>query len=522
MVAHVVPVRRVLAIAATTLVAACVFTSLKVTPLRTAPGAAADSVESPVKAHLVDGATAVFPSGVIIRADSIRPRAGRGMLFDLTLRDSSLVDAIPLDRVAAMESYSTQANVAATLLVSAIGMTATFVGGTLLAVAIFGSCPTVYADTGGALALQAETFSYSIAPRLEMPDLDRLYVRADPSGRVVLEVRNEALETHYINSLELIEVRHRAGEEVVPDGRNQPVALGGFVPVSGIRDRTGADQSDVLARADGRAFHSRPEVVAEAVTGDLEDHLDITTPLPPGDSAALVLRMRNSLLNTVLLYDVLLGGRGAQALDWIGRDLDSVGAMLQVAQWYASRMGMRVSVWERGAWRPAGRVPDTGPIAWREVAALVPVPRGQDSLRVRLSFVADNWRIDQVRVASAVRRPEQRRLMPEAVTAQDGRSDTAALAAVRTADDRYLTTGPGQHFTVTWEAGPASPSESRSFLLASRGYYVEWIRQAWLRHAAETPPGPPNDALLRRALAGWREQQPDFERRFEATRIPVR
>ena len=432
------------------------------------------------------------------------------------------MDWIQLDRVAAMESFSTRTNVPATLLVSTVGTAATVVGTVALLKALFGSCPTVYADTGGALALQAETFSYSIAPRLEMPDVDRLYVRPDSTGRVVIEVRNEALETHYINSLQLVEIRQRPGEEIVPDGRNQPAALSGLVGIASAHDRAGADRREELTLADGRAFHSQPQVVDSAARGELEDHLDITAPLPPGDSAAVVLRMRNSLLNTVLLYDVLLGGRGAQALDWIGRDLDSVGAMLQVAQWYASRMGMRVSVRERGQWRPAGRLPDSGPIAWRDVAAVVPVPRGEDSLRVRLSFVADNWRIDQVRVAFHVRRPEQRQLPPTAVTGSDGRPDSAALAAVREPDARYLTTGPGQRFTVTWEVGSATAGEPRSFLLASRGYYVEWIRQAWLRNAAPLPAGPPNDELLRRALADWREQQPQFERRFDATRIPVR
>jgi hypothetical protein len=461
----------------------------------------------------------VYGGEITIRADTVW---GHGVLYSLTLRESSLVEWVPLSRVAAMESFSTSVNVPASLITSVVGTGVVVAGTVALYKALFGSCPTIYADTGGALALQAETFSYSIAPRLEGPDLDRLYVRPDSSGRVVIEVRNEALETHYINSLQLVEVRHGTNEEIVPDGRNRPTALSGLVDVASARDRLGTDQREVLARADGRAFHSQPRVVDDAVQGALEDYLDITVPLPPGDSAALVLRMRNSLLNTVLLYDVLLGGRGVQALNWVGRDLDSVGAMLQVAQWYASRMGMRVSVRERGEWRAAGRLPDTGPIAWKDVAAVVPVPRGEDSLRIRLSFVADNWRIDRVRVAAVVRRPEQRRLAPASVTGPDDRPDSAALAAVRESDERYLSTGPGQRFTVTWEAGATAPGEERSFLLASRGYYIEWIRQAWLRNRPQTPPGPPSDELLRRAMAGWREQQPDFERRFEATRIPVR
>jgi hypothetical protein len=56
----------------------------------------------------------------------------------------------------------------------------------------------------------------------------------------------------------------------------------------------------------------------------------------------VVLRARNSLLNTVLLYDVMLGARGARALDWVGSDLERVGPALELGNWYATRMGMRV------------------------------------------------------------------------------------------------------------------------------------------------------------------------------------
>ena len=40
-----------------------------------------------------------------------------------------------------------------------------------------------------------------------------------------LDVRNEALETHYIDQLELLEVRHRADEVVIPAPRGTPLAV---------------------------------------------------------------------------------------------------------------------------------------------------------------------------------------------------------------------------------------------------------------------------------------------------------
>src|SRR4029078_7868450 len=91
--------------------------------------------------------------------------------------------------------------------------------------AIFGSCPTVYADTGTGAELQAEGFSYAIAPLLENRDVDPLHVRVDADDKIRLELRNEALETHFINHIELLAVRHAKDAVVIPDQASKLVAV---------------------------------------------------------------------------------------------------------------------------------------------------------------------------------------------------------------------------------------------------------------------------------------------------------
>ncbi|CAN5837116.1 hypothetical protein BH23GEM6_BH23GEM6_24230 [soil metagenome] len=111
--------------------------------------------------------------------------------------------------------------------------------------AIFGSCPTFYSGGEAEWTLEAEGFSYSIAPLFESRDVDRLSVLPDAAGRLQLEVRNEAMETHHINHLELLEIRHDADETVMPDPRTAPLAVRGLTPARRAVDRAGRD---VLAR----------------------------------------------------------------------------------------------------------------------------------------------------------------------------------------------------------------------------------------------------------------------------------
>ncbi len=139
------------------------------------------------------------------------------------------ITELPLDSVVGLESFRTSVDGAATVGLSLLATAGTIGLGVAIACAIdpkcFGSCPTYYSDSAGTPVLEAEGFSYSIAPLFESRDVDRLRARPTGDGTLRLEVRNEAFETHFINHLELLEATHAPGELVAPDPRGHPVAV---------------------------------------------------------------------------------------------------------------------------------------------------------------------------------------------------------------------------------------------------------------------------------------------------------
>jgi hypothetical protein len=486
---------------------------------------ASDSVAvlSYVKAHLLDGSTVVYRGGLVIVRDTVRSAViNAAYRYGLTLADSAPADALPLDSILGMESFQSSVNGFATFTatVSAIAGTSVVVG--LAAIAIFGSCPTFYSDSSGTPVLEAEGFSYSIAPLFEDRDVDRLRAQPGPAGELRLEVRNEALETHYINQLGLLDVHHARDELVVPDNMGRPLAIRRLVTPATARNRSGRDVLAELVGSRGFAFSTDSETIGRATPEDPNDYLDLAFAAPAGsDTVALVFRMRNSLLNTVLLYEEMLAAPGARALDWMGRELEDIGPAGRLGRWYAGHMGMRVALRDGIGLREVARIPDTGPIAWKDVAVLVPVPPG-DSLRLRLTFLADDWRIERVQLALDARRAVARALEPVALLDGDGRADTAALASVRAADERYLVTSPGQRFEVRFAAGPAPADSARTALVVSEGYYMEWLRASWLKGVHRPVTFQPSDTVLVEVLHRWLGERADFERRFAATRLPVR
>jgi predicted RNA-binding protein with TRAM domain len=481
---------------------------------------AAAFVVSPVRAHLADGSTIVFPRGFTLKGDTV---IGPGSRYAPGLSSRVSANSIVLDSVVGMETFETEPLVGKTFLVSTAATVVTMAGSIALLKAIFGSCPTFYSDSSGVPVLEAEGFSYSIAPLFEHRDVDRLRAVPTEEGVLSLEVRNEALETHYINHLELLEVRRALDEYVTPDNKDRPLALRGLHPPAAAIDRAGRDVMERIASADGELFGTDSTTLANARAGDLDDYIDLEIPNPGrADTVALVLRMRNSLLNTVLLYDQILGEPGARSLDWLARDIQRIAPAVEMGKWYSEHMGMRIAVRDGGTYTTIGRIGDSGPIAFHEVGFLVPVPRANagDNVHVRISFVADQWRIDQIQVATTYRRPSFRSVPASAIVTQDPSQGESALRDLREADERYVVTSPGQSFIVRFDVGKGDGSP-RTWLLASQGYYTEWVRGSWIKSASGQQFRATDQSLVA-ALNRWRSERSTLEQEFYSTRIATR
>jgi hypothetical protein len=231
--------------------------------------------------------------------------------------------------------------------------------------------------------------------------------------------------------------------------------------------------------------------------------------------------MRNSLLNTILFYDYMLARPGARSLDWMENDLGRIGPTVALGKWYNSKLGMRVSVKGPNGWTQVTKLSDYGPIAWRDVAAVIPVSASGDSMHVRIAFLADQWRIDRLAVATSVRRVPTRTIDASDVEGASGDHEQVALEAIHAADEDYLQTSPRQRFTVSFDVGHGRTGQQRTFLLVSQGYYTEWVRGGWLTGRRDTTAFKPEDATLLRALHSWRAEKDSMETQFYRSRIPV-
>ena len=280
---HVSAVRRALwlvILPAALVASGCIHNFWRTVAVRVAlPDTGTVAIKTPLKVHLTDGRTVVFRAGASIDRRAI---TGTGDAYPMlgSAADATKTSRVPLDSIVGVETFESRKLGAQTFVVSAAATAVTAAAAALttaaLLVAIFGSCPTVYADTGASAVLQAEGFSYAIAPLLEQRDLDPLRVRPDSHGVIRLELRNEALETHYINNLELISVRHCARRaRDTRSGRPTGCRLGNSTVCRGARPRRTRCGERARRRRTATCSCRRQKTVDAARVGDLDDWIDI-------------------------------------------------------------------------------------------------------------------------------------------------------------------------------------------------------------------------------------------------------
>ena len=482
-------------------------------------------IKTPAKAHLKDGGVVLFPDGFRVEGDLLK---GNGEKYDLTRQSRTVVHQVPVEDVAALEYYDKELRSGTSTAASAgfvAGTLAVGAGVVLLIKVIFGSCPTVY-SVDSTPALEAELFSHSVGRRFEVDDLDRLTGVSLRDGGYRLRVANEALETHYINQLVLEAVDHPPGTRAYPSPEGDVVIFGGDAAFTA-QSRRGEDVTAVLAARDGVAYRTDPALTRELTHEITEDWVELTVPLSADARTkrpVLALRLRNTLMATVLFYDVMLKAQGIRALEWLGSDTLNPLYAWRVSRWFDRHYSLWVQVWDRNRFITAANVNPTGPIAWHDVAVELPPVRGPEA-RIRLSFLPDNWMVDWAGVGFGTVRPLAVRTIPAVrVDGLPGERTEQILASLRDKDDDYLITSPGESHSLFFPAEAPAPGTERTCFIRSRGFYIEWLRPDWFRDGgsvtAASPFEPGDEAVIQTARL-WLQKKDDLERRFAETKIPL-
>ncbi len=498
------------------------------------------AVTAPAKVYLTDGTIVVFRLGFKVEGDQV---VGMGAVYPPTLsvgaaekKKIALPSAqkIPLIRVAAANTYLDSRETASDIGSFILGLSGLGLwGGSIYCLACpkccFGSCPTVYDDSSGKPVFEAELFSYSVSKLLEAADIDVLDSPYPANGVLRLRVTNEAMETHYINHLAVEVIEHPVGTSVYASPGLGTLPVGLTVPPDAAATVRGEDILDKLRTSDESFFRSGDGPVKAVSKEAAFDSFEVVKKVAPTKpNVRMTIRYRNTLLTTILFYDIVLASQGLQALDWTARmNSDRVYASQFLAV-YKFFSGIRIQEWNDGRWQPVAQLPDAGPLNWKTMAVDVPVP-ATGEIRLRLQFFPDNFMIDAIGfdlAPPAVETISRLRVAPSSIWDHAFRPRPEYGSLIENDDGAYLITEPGDYFILDYQL-PTAPEKSeraRSLTIASKGYYLEWIRGSWVRNAPTAAPFRLSDLAptIHRLAESWLRDRELLEREFFRARIPLK
>lgn len=480
------------------------------------------TIKTPTKAHLKDGSVILFSNGFEFVEGYLY---GSGEKFSLSREYVGPVDQLAVDDVAALEHYEKDLDEGTSTVATIPAVALGAAGALVLAVAVFGSCPTVY-SLEGEPRLEAELFSHSITRRFERNDLDRLNEVAFHDDGYRLRLANEAPETHYINQLSMITVDHSIGTRAYPSPDGEVVLMEGDADFTA-RNCMNKNILASVAAPDGDAYRSDDTLTQKLTSDVVQDWIELTVPVSKENiekSPVVALRLRNTLMATVLFYDVMLKSQGANALQWLGSSTRNPIYAWKLSRWFRKAYGLHVQYWNGNSFSDVATVSATGPIAWHDVAVVLPKTAGLEA-RIRISFLPDNWMIDWVDVGFESRSPAViQSISPDKIDDFSPAETNTALTNIQEKDSDYLLTYPGENHTLFFPADPPAPGTERTCFLQSKGFYIEWLRENWFNSESVEMPSSsfePGDSATMQTAKLWLQNRASLERLFDETKIPL-
>ncbi len=433
-----------------------------------------------LKAHLKNGEVVILDNQWMI--DTINNTVtGNGKQFnfnrELTSEGSFIV---PIDSVAIFETNQKLTNPETGRIVALSIMAGIDVVIGMICItnpkACFGSCPTFYVNENDNFHFaDAEGFSNAISPTTAYGDIDAIGSRKIKEGHFSITMKNEALETHCVKEVKLLAYPIIDGRRVfhaqndsfylcdhLTDVSSASANEGGITPLL-----KSADHNERFSLADEHNLSCKENVYL-----DFKNQTNIKSP-------ALIIDFRQTLMTTYFFYS---------AMGYMGDEIGDIFAKIETDPSERDKLNggvlkelgkIDVFLFDESTahWVFQGSFNETGPIAINhQILALHPQQFASD-YKIKLVLNKGLWRIDYAGLANIIQTVQPVELSPVSVL-NKGKIDETALEQLNQ-QSKLLISMPGSHYKLNFEL-PDDHSNYDLFIY-SEGYYLEWMRQHWLK-----------------------------------------
>ncbi len=473
-----------------------------------------------LKAHLKNGDVIILEDNWKVDT-TLNIVSGKGTQYDFN-RKQILQDSIsiPIDSVAIFETNTKIMNPESGRIAALAILTGLDVAMGIVCLtnpkACFGSCPTFYINENDNFHYaDAEGFSNAILPSMEYFDIDALNPKRITSKDFPITMKNEALETHCVKDVKILAYPLEEGERVYQSPTNDFYLCSNNYSLS----YSTADEGNITALLKSQDRQERYSLSDENNLNSREEIYLTFENVENTDNIGFILNFRQTLMTTYLFYS---------AMGYMGDEVSDVFAILETDEDMRNTFdattkllgGIDVYTWngQNSNWEYQDRFYETGPIAInRQIIPLQNLP-SDSKVKVKLVLNRGLWRIDYVALTNIESQVKPIELSPSSIL-HKGQIDNVALNQILS-PDKYLISMPGSAYKFNF----IMPEANRDYelFLYSKGYYLEWMRENWLKNKnllklKQMVFNP--ERYLREEAKKFKQYESTMEQEFWSTRI---
>lgn len=325
-----------------------------------------------------------------------------------------------------------------------------------------GSCPYVYAWDGSGYVLQGEVFGTSFGKALETTTACMLPAVSPRGGVVPVRVSNERPETHYIDAIRAYAFEAPESATVLLDNNHRAWPV--LQPQPPLRSPAAE-----LDKRDGVYWTS--DLGNTYPGGNNRDVVELTFPSVRDGAGSLVIHALNTeLVNAV--YDMVFGFLGDESLRFLYQVENDSDCIRTLRDWIAE-CSLSIDVWREGRWVCEGSIaPEANAAPFSRVVRISSEGVTEDFVRVRLSSLADMWKLDAVALDWTPVEPlKPHPLAMRRARQSEGGSVSRALGA---RDGDYTVLLPGESIELEFQKHRQSHGTTVAYALEATGYLYEW------------------------------------------------
>lgn len=346
----------------------------------------------------------------------------------------------------------------------------------------FGSCPTFYTyNQDHVFETVAESFSNAILPSLQYNDIDDIKTTVNGGSDFALTMKNEALETHYVQAADILVIpKVKEFEQIMHGNDDKFYYTNLLAECSDIYSQYDIKKEDIIKR-DHHEWTSLANPEHLSTKGEIILTFDDVNPLQ-AENLGISMTFRQTLMTTYLLYHGL-SYMGDEYSDMLTVIETSKRKKEKATQSILHHLGKIDLYWNTSqsaeGWKYAGSFYETGPIAKNSQVCPIQniVLKNKGPVYIKIVFNEGLWKFDEISLVS-VKEVKNAAKIPPAIVFKT--SDLSVSSNDMSKKITFpLTSWPGDEYKIHYNI----PQEHEKYqvFLSAEGYYLEWMRSEWLQ-----------------------------------------